>query len=211
MTRPPVANTVKIENFWTGPDNVSAANIMYGLLSGALSEANIAALSVDIAAAVTAHVTPHVALNWKQDQTTVSANDGTETSVTTPVGTSGGNTAGNAMTPTTCVVVGWDILAHYRGGHPRTYQPGIAVTDSDVLSGRLLSSAAMTAWQTGYSAYLTALNAIVATGGAALTVGTIAYFRHNAPLVPPVFYPYQSAIVRPRLGTQRRRMGKPPL
>lgn len=211
MTRPPVANTVKVENFWTGPDAVSAANIYYALVSAPINEANLTAIAEGMSAAVQNYLLPLVAVNWFYAGCTCSDNSGGELFNNQPADVHGGNSAGDAMPPNTAVVCGWSITARYRGGHPRTYQPGIAVTDADVNSGRLLSSAKMTAWQTGFANFLNNFNTIPLSGGGAPSLGTIAYFRHNAPLVPPVFYPYQSAEVRPRFGTQRRRMGKPPL
>lgn len=211
MTRPPVANTVKIENFWSGPDSASAANIMYALVSAAITPTILTAIANNVVNNIEADILPLVAVNWFYEGCTCSDNSGGESFHNSPVHVAGGNTAGDAMPPNTAVVCGWLITARYRGGHPRTYQPGIAVTDADVNSGRLLSSAKLAAWQTGFANFLSACNSDALPGGGAYSLGTIAYFRHNAPLVPPVFEPYQSAEVRPRFGTQRRRMGKPPL
>lgn len=202
---------MKIENFWSGPDGVRGANICYGLISAAMTESILTACANIIQANTEAHVVPLISDGWTYIEATVSANDGSELTATTPANVPGGVSDAFPLSPQVCVVIGWEILARYRGGHPRWYQPGAPVNVVDNSGGRLLLGSALTAWQTAWAAFLEDVNTSDLPGGGALSLGTIAYFRHNAPLVPPVFYPYQSADVRPRLGTQRRRLGKPPL
>lgn len=208
-SRPPVPNTAKFTLDWQGPDGVRAANIFYGLISGPML-ANLSAATVAVGANTIAHLLPLVASSWNLESCTGAANDGTEDVSVETINTPGGVTDANALSPQVAAVVSWLILARYRGGHPRLYLPGIPTNAVDAGGGRLWSNTFITALDDGATAWLADINATPLEGGAFVSIGTIAYFRHNAPLVPPVFYPYQVPNVHPRLCTQRRRLGKEP-
>lgn len=155
---------------------------------------------------------------WNTNFAPVLANGGTMTNVlgvwTTP---GGGEIVANNSTVRTMsqagtviadaaasYVINWHINAYYRGGHPRSYFPGVvstAVTNgSDVTTTQqgLLAPAA--------SAYLTAVNALTHGGITAVTLGTVSFVHAHAWRTPPIFRPFQSVSVRAKLGTQRRRI-----
>jgi hypothetical protein len=104
-----------------------------------------------------------------------------------------------------CHVVNWTIAARYRGGHPRTYFPG--VQSAHVTSGHLLDAAVLANWATASAGFLADVNAATHGSITTSTLGTVSFALHNAWRVPPVFEPYLGSGVRSILGTQRRRLG----
>jgi len=103
-----------------------------------------------------------------------------------------------------CYVISHHIGAYYRGGHPRTYLPGIPATS--VTNGSTISGAGAAAIAGTWGSFATAIKALTAGDITAVDVGTVRFSSHNAWLVPPVFYPWQSHTCRTTLGTQRRRL-----
>jgi hypothetical protein len=102
-----------------------------------------------------------------------------------------------------CAVVNWSITDYYRGGHPRTYVPGIR--ENDIVNGRTLASGSRTTLATGATNFLSAVNALTHGGISAVALGTVRFASGNAWLSPPQFKAYQAASVRSVFGTQRRR------
>jgi hypothetical protein len=101
-------------------------------------------------------------------------------------------------------VIQWKISAYYRGGHPRSYMAGLAT--AHVLNGSDLDSLLTSTLAGVWSAFRTALNAITSTNATAITMGTLSFASGNAWRVTPVFRPYTSVAVNPKLGSQRRRI-----
>jgi len=104
-----------------------------------------------------------------------------------------------------CIVVNWAINQYYRGGHPRTYHPGIA--SSAVTNGSVVAAGTQSTVAGVYSTWMTAVNALTATHITKVELGTVSFARNNAWRSPPVFYAYKSVGVRNYLGNQRRRIG----
>lgn len=128
--------------------------------------------------------------------------------VTSTIALSG---AGSGSTSTadldsSCAVVSWSINAYWRGGKPRTYLP--ALVGSLIVSERRLTSTAITNLTASAGAFLTAANALSSGAITDTTLGTVSFRSNNADRVPPVFFPYTGAKVHPKVGTQRRRLGK---
>lgn len=113
-------------------------------------------------------------------------------------------TGGTALgTDAACYVVNWSITDYYRGGHPRTYVPG--VVGSNCTNGRSLTGGAQSNVANNATTWMNAVNALTHGGISAVALGTVRFASGNAWLSPPVFRAYQSASCRPVLGTQRRR------
>lgn len=124
-----------------------------------------------------------------------------ETAVTDA--TAGSLTTGSDNNATSAVI-NWGINRYYRGGHPRTYLPGVA--DSDIANGRTLSSARQAAIAAGAQAWLTAVNALTHGDITACKLGTVSFQNGDVWRSPPVFEAYQSVKMRAFLGNQRRRI-----
>jgi len=102
--------------------------------------------------------------------------------------------------------VSWGISAYYRGGHPKTYMPGMC---TDMLANvTTLDPTYVSALQAGGADFITAVNAETTTTISAVTLGTVSFASGNAWRATPVFRPFISAHVHPRIDTQRRRLGK---
>lgn len=104
-----------------------------------------------------------------------------------------------------CYVLNWSINQYYRGGHPRTYMPGVITADVTNLS--TISSAKQSALAGSGNSFISDVNALTATNITAVALGTVSFARANAWRVPPVFYPYKACSTRQIMGTQRRRLG----
>lgn len=119
--------------------------------------------------------------------------------------TAGGGVSGSASNEASCAVIDWSITDFYRGGHPRTYLPGLS--DSVIGSGRTLGGTFRTTLATDANGFITSVNALSSGGITAVALGTVRFASGNAWLSPPVFRPYGGAAVRSILGLQRRRLG----
>lgn len=102
------------------------------------------------------------------------------------------------------IVVDWKISDYYRGGHPRSYVPG--VVSGNVTNGSDLSGGYLTSLATGFGALRNHINALTATHVSQVEMGTVRFQSADAWLTPPVFRPYTSVSIRAKLGTQRRRI-----
>lgn len=104
-----------------------------------------------------------------------------------------------------CWVISWTSNAYWRGGKPRTYIPG--VQQSYLQSSRSLSTASVGNLRTKANNFHAAINALSATGITNTQHGFVKFFTGGTLLTPGVFYPISAALVHPRIGTQRRRLG----
>jgi len=103
-------------------------------------------------------------------------------------------------------VVSWLSTVYWRGGKPRTYLPGCPT--ADVLNNVQLTAASVSALATSAGAFRTAINVLAPGTITGTKLGFVSFRTGNADRVPAVFYEYTGARVHPRLGTQRRRLGK---
>lgn len=103
-----------------------------------------------------------------------------------------------------CFVVNHRTGAYYRGGHSRSYIPGVAVVD--IGSGSTITGAKATAVANAFTAFHNAVETGPAGGITAIDMGTVRFRSKNAWLVPPIFVPWQTHSVRTTVGTQRGRL-----
>jgi len=103
-----------------------------------------------------------------------------------------------------CFVVNWIISSLYRGGHPRSYMPGVDGTT--VSNGSDISSGMVSTFATAAEAFRNAINAITSTNVTAVVMGTVRFQQADTWLSPPAFFAYTSSRVRSKIGTQRRRI-----
>jgi hypothetical protein len=105
-----------------------------------------------------------------------------------------------------CWVISWQTGVYWRGGKPRTYIPAPPV--SLRLDHRALTTVATGNLATTAGAFRTAVNAATAGAITGSSLGFVSFRSAKADRVPPVFFSYSGAKVHPRLGTQRRRLGR---
>lgn len=105
-----------------------------------------------------------------------------------------------------CKVVSWLSGVYWRGGKPRTYLPGVLEADVDV--GKNVAAAKVTSLKAAALNFIAGVNGLTFGTITATQFGFISFRSGNADRVPPLFFPITSSTVHPRLGTQRRRLGK---
>lgn len=116
-----------------------------------------------------------------------------------------GTHAGTAINNTaSCAVINHRTGEYYRGGHSRTYFPGIVGTLVD--NGSDIQGAYAAAIRSGWSAFSDAINTGPAGGINGAVPGTVRFASSGAWLNPPRFVPWQTHSVRSLLGTQRSRL-----
>lgn len=113
--------------------------------------------------------------------------------------------AATNVTDAVSAMINWSITDYYRGGHPRTYLPG--VPSAQIANANFLNSTYRTNVNTAASNFLTDVNALTHGGISAVALGTVRFASGNAWLSPPVFKAYQAAGVRSRVAIQKRRLG----
>lgn len=124
-----------------------------------------------------------------------------ETAVTRSVVCTGGTTVHDAGAS---IVVDWGINAYYRGGHPRTYLPG--VVDSNTVNSSSLDPTYRSAIATAAGGVLSDVAALSHGDITAVKLGTVTFQTGKEWRPSPFFRQYVSAKVRSRMGTQRRRL-----
>lgn len=116
-----------------------------------------------------------------------------------------GGVSGDIADANSCVIISWSGRFHYRGGKPRTYLPGVPATaedDSQHLNADYIASLASDA-----NNFLSAVNALTTDSFTDVKLGTVRFASGGSWLDPPFFVAYNGAVVHPRIGTQRRRLG----
>lgn len=136
--------------------------------------------------------------------------DLTSTTAATGVAPDGdhGDTAGEARSPSTCFLVSKVVGVRYRGGHPRTYWPGLQ--SADVFDGRSVGDGLFADLSAATAAYYGDIPPAVTTDGdsncSSFHEVMVSYFtagaRRAVPLVADIlgYTPHQV------VATQRRRL-----
>lgn len=130
-----------------------------------------------------------------------------------------GTRAGSSLPGQACTVVSYEIARRYRGGHPRGYWPFGA--DNDITSEQTWGTTFTSAVATGFQNMITSMLGAGWTGAGTLTHVNVSYFSgftvvtnpitHRARNVPtlrvsPTVDTISAYVVRPSIGTQRRRI-----
>jgi hypothetical protein len=221
VTLPPAGDVVKIRLDWTtgNPDNISSS--FYMAYSGVGTDPDdLTVIAVGVANAYDAHLVSLCSTGITLDEVTVidcSEAPGMQGTDTASVA---GTRAGNIPTDAAALNVKQTIARHYRGGKPKMFLPFGVVGDQS--NPNVWDAALLTAFNTQWAAFITALKAI---SGAALTltgqVGVSYYKGLTAkvngttgrtyyvptPRAEPVIDPIISAQAQGRIASQRRRRG----
>jgi hypothetical protein len=103
-----------------------------------------------------------------------------------------------------CFVISHHISSYYRGGHPRSYLPGLRA--SAVTVGSDISGAVQTSMALAWTNFTSDVNAMTTGGITGVILGTVRFQSGDVWLTPPQFKPWLSSTVRTKIGTQRRRI-----
>lgn len=211
--RPPLADTAKCEVTFTGPDSVVGTCIFYA--KGTTDISGLTALG-DIASAIqtgcgtTGNTICGLMNNqWHLTGIRTIDNSGSTENVAVIDLSVAGAKANQCLSPQCAVVLSWQIAAHYRGGHPRTYLPGVDSASIDTAGGKNITNALRLDYEAAGDALMTAISGASGTGSP-YSMGTISYFSGGVERGTPLFRTYLDAVVGTRLCTQRRRLGKEP-
>jgi hypothetical protein len=128
-------------------------------------------------------------------------NEITGVSTTTHAGSNAGTILQDAAGS---YVLNWLISAYYRGGHPRTYLPG--VTSGNITNGSDVSASFASGLATAANSFRTAINALTTTNITGVEMGTVSFASGNAWRTTPQFRAYNGVTVGLKLGSQRRRI-----
>ena len=120
--------------------------------------------------------------------------------------------AGPMLPASACIVVSWPVQQRWRGGHFRTYHP--FANAANVTNGSQIVDATATAVQQAFLAFLGGVNQIP-VNAQPVQLGGVRYFPAGTnPDGTPItrtsgsFLAFGTPIVRHRIDTQRRRLGK---
>jgi hypothetical protein len=190
--------------------NVNWANVMWAQLtmSGTPSVADLEGWLTAFVAAYDAQFSAYITSNatYTQAQAQLFLPSNGLVTALIAVSDAGSGSVTNADNLAGCAVVSWSINAYWRGGKPRTYLP--AILGSLMVSNDRLTTTAITNLTGDAGDFLTAMNALSSGAITDTTLGTVSFRSANADRVPPVFFAYTGAKVHPKIGTQRRRLGK---
>lgn len=121
-------------------------------------------------------------------------------------GTDAGGTVVSGLPNNVACCVTWSISRHYRGGHPRTYLPGIpGGAQFDVTS---FTSSFITQVTTGAQGFRTDINAFTSTGITQARLCAVHRVRNKLVLDTPLVTYIDGASVDSRFDSQRRRVGR---
>lgn len=127
--------------------------------------------------------------------------------ISSAVMTGAGTSAGTILPDSSsCKVISWFSTVYWRGGKPRTYIGGMVTSDTN--GPNLVSAAEITALQAAAATFRTAINALAPASITSTALGFVSFRSGNALRPAPLFFAFTGAKVHPRLGTQRRRLGK---
>lgn len=189
----PWANIIHLQYIGTRPTNTTLDALCVSIGS---------AWATSLAAQVAS--TTSITLITAVDLSDVNGAGGSSNQVVPGTGT------GTNPLPVNCALcITWKTAARWRGGHPRTYLPGMIGTN--VTNGNQWTSAYRTATNTAATTFHNNLNALT-TGGNTWT--HVCLRRHqtlvdgsHVVLNPAVPIPITTTLVDSRIDSQRRRLG----
>lgn len=210
-TRPsPATRQVKVAYYGTW-QTAQWANIMWLYLtgSGEISVSELNDLAGACSDAYASHFLPLVSdtVTLERTQVVLYAGGGDVFEGNATEGGTGSDD-GSTMPASAAAAVSWIIAPHYRGGHPRTYIPGITI--HHIISNTTLAGAFVSALGSAANAFHNELEAIsgISSGISTVEHGVVSFVRAKAWRTPPVFYRINSAVVDSRIDSQRRRLGR---
>lgn len=213
VTLPSVAGGLKIQlkgKYVSG----NWANVMYAITTGT------SPTQADLDTMATALKTLWVSNLGECSHTSVSLTQVLVTNIASDTGLTGvwastpvlGTIAGTAGPANLAGCISWKIARRYRGGHPRTYIPGISLTS--VLDTRLFTTTYVATLLSKALAWRTGINAMTYTSMPLISFSCISYYDKDVNPTPPHLRPVPrtdgivGATVGNRIDSQRRRLGK---
>jgi len=119
-------------------------------------------------------------------------------------GSNAGTRTGGTLAASQCALVNLKISRRYRGGHPRLYIPAGAQTD--VLDPQHWSSGFLTAFATGWNAWVAAMNGFTSASISSQFFSNVSYYHAGGLRATPVVDAVTASALNSIPGTQRRRL-----
>lgn len=124
------------------------------------------------------------------------------------IGTAGGSTtgaqAGSSLPANVAMCISWRVAMHYRGGHGRTYLPGLVQIQQ--ASATSWTGTVITQMTTAANNFMAAANTTMGTRPSTFVILRRVSGGHA--LVPPQPLLVTSAVIDTRIDSMRRRLGK---
>jgi hypothetical protein len=173
--------------------------------SGSPDPADLGNVLASIAASYVARFLPRVSVACSITGSRAVWYTGTGTALEVFGAPSGsGSVSGTIENAATSFLILWPIDSLYRGGHPRTYIPGVPNTAVD--DGVNVPTSTLSGMQTACVGFWNDVNALSHGSIASVKLGTLRFFNKHSALDPPVFWPYRSPVMSPIVANQRRRV-----
>jgi len=114
---------------------------------------------------------------------------------------------GQALPASAAICISWRVAQRYRGGHPRTYLPGMSTASMQDVTKWVATYA--DAVRVSADQFHLDINTHTAGTFGPFHLGTVSFVLRNEWRSPPVFRDFTpaSALVDTRIDTQRRRLG----
>jgi hypothetical protein len=119
-----------------------------------------------------------------------------------------GTVEGSVLPISSAVVVSWEVNRRWRGGHPRTYYPLGTAGTLEGSSTKDWQASFLTNVQNDAEAWRVASDAGTIDSTTWYGLVNLSYYTAKELRPTPVLDPVVSTIARPRICTQRRRLGK---
>jgi hypothetical protein len=216
---PPIPNALQMQLIYSWGSNTDIRNILYFKYSGSISSGDLLTLVRSMKTSWTAHMAPQTVTDCFL--TTVFGND-----VASNLGAQAidgnpavaGTAAGTRTTAGAAFVIGNETALKYRGGHSRTYIPGMPESNtSDSNSWTTVAQQAMlTAWSAFIQAFITSAvpaavgslqQAVAHRFGKSATAPVLAADTDvpSVPLTSPFLQVITAYRTNPQVASQRRR------
>src|ERR1700722_1285197 len=180
-------------------------NVFWAKATGTFTYANVLALATAYYNAYATHLAGSRGALCTFEECIVTGYDGAGNPQASYEALTVGTDTSTALPAQSALVISWKLPATWRGGKPRTYLPAESVDNTD--SVYTFTDAHVAGMQAAAVAFLTACNAITATGITAMELGTVSFQHALAWRTPPIFFGYVAGGVQKRICTQRRRLG----
>jgi hypothetical protein len=181
-------------------------------VSGPPTEADVGTLIQAFYNAYLANLLPHFNNGWLANYASGSYSNGDGTFVEGSYANAvAGEDSGVYLDAGASLLISWRVSASWRGGHPRTYLPGI--TQDRLQTATAFSTATITEYQGAVDDFLAAVNALTPAVFTSVTLGCLRRFADGGStqtppvyLDPPEFVPFASGLCRKQVAHQRRRI-----
>jgi hypothetical protein len=117
-----------------------------------------------------------------------------------------GSVSSAPMPAQVSIGISWSLAVSYRGGHARTYLPGVPASVMDALN--TINNTTASGIASAAAGFHTDLEGFTASSIPSVEHGIVSFVRAKEWRTPPVFYRIVGAHVDARLDTQRRRLGR---